>query len=121
MDEMYILHELHSHEPPQEEHNQESFQNTPSQEIPKVVAETIDEPVSEPIPQCEPIIESTPEPILPPELVFEPMEEPSSNWEMELAQAYVRAQPLEGVFPPEEGLRMGTAFPNLSMPYTRRD
>ena len=73
MDEMYILHELHGHKPPEEE--------------------------------------------LP---VFEPIEEPGPNWEMELAQAYVRAQPLEGVFPPEEGLKMGTAFPNLSKPYIRR-
>jgi len=40
--------------------------------------------------------------------------------EMELAQAYVLEQPLEGIFPPEEGLRMGTAFPNLSMPYMGR-
>jgi len=36
---------------------------------------------------------------------------------MELAQAYVRPQPLDGVFSPEEGLRHGTAFPNLYMPY----
>ena len=36
---------------------------------------------------------------------------------MELAEAYVRAQPLDCIYPPEEGLRMGTAFPNLSRPY----
>ena len=35
----------------------------------------------------------------------------------ELAQAYVRSQPLEGVFTPAEGLRRGTIFPNLSQPY----
>ena len=39
---------------------------------------------------------------------------------MELAQAYVREQPLEGVFPPAEGLMMGTVFPNLSKPYVGR-
>ena len=39
---------------------------------------------------------------------------------MELAQAYVRPQPLEGVFSPEEGLKHGTAFPNLSQPYKGR-
>ena len=37
--------------------------------------------------------------------------------EMELAQAYVRPQPLEKLFTPEEGLRMGTVFPCLSRPY----
>jgi hypothetical protein len=40
--------------------------------------------------------------------------------EMELAQAYVRMQPLESIFSPEESLRMGTVFPNLSMPYVSR-
>ena len=54
-------------------------------------------------------------------LEFVPVEEPGPNWEMELAQAYVRAQQLESVFPPEEGLKMGTAFPNLSQPYNGRD
>ena len=44
-------------------------------------------------------------------------EEPNPNWEMELAQAYVRAQPLTGIFAPEESLIMGTVFPNLSQPY----
>ena len=39
---------------------------------------------------------------------------------MELAQAYVCPQNLEGIFPPEEGLRMGTIFPNLSKPYQGR-
>ena len=39
---------------------------------------------------------------------------------MELAQAYVRPQPLGKVFSPEEGLRHGTAFPNLSQPYMGR-
>ncbi len=34
-----------------------------------------------------------------------------------MAQAYVCPQPLENVFPPEEGLCKGTAFPNLSQPY----
>jgi len=35
----------------------------------------------------------------------------------ELAQAYVRMQPLEAVFTPEEALRHGTLFPNLYQPY----
>jgi len=52
---------------------------------------------------------------------FLPVEEPSPDWEMELAEAYVRAQVLEGIFPPEDGLKMGTAFPNLLMPYYGRD
>ena len=47
-----------------------------------------------------------------------PKEEP--NWEMELAQAYVRAQPLTSIFAPEESLRKGTVFPNLSQPYKRK-
>jgi hypothetical protein len=34
----------------------------------------------------------------------------------ELAEAYVNAQPLESIYPPEDGLRMGTAFPNLLLP-----
>ena len=40
--------------------------------------------------------------------------------QMQLAQAYVRPQRLEGIFSPEEGLRMGTIFPNLSKPYKKR-
>jgi hypothetical protein len=36
---------------------------------------------------------------------------------MELAQAYVCPQKLGGVFPPEEGLKMGTIFPDLFKPY----
>ena len=52
---------------------------------------------------------------------FIPAEEPNTDWVMELAEAYVRAQVLEGVFPPEDGLKMGTAFPNLFMPYCGRD
>ena len=39
---------------------------------------------------------------------------------MQLAQAYVCPQKLDGVFPPEEGLRMGTIFPCLSQPYAGR-
>ncbi|MCL1844152.1 MAG: spore coat associated protein CotJA [Defluviitaleaceae bacterium] len=39
---------------------------------------------------------------------------------MELAQAYVCPQKFEGIFPPEEGLRMGTIFPALSQPYVER-
>ena len=77
-------------------------------------------------PIIEPTQESWEEPMPEPtgeihNLAFVPIEEPSPNWEMELAQAYVHAQPLEGVYPPEEGLRMGTAFPNLSQPYGRRE
>lgn len=40
---------------------------------------------------------------------------------MELAQAYVRPQRMEKIFPPEEGLRNGTIFPSLHQPYRRRD
>lgn len=36
---------------------------------------------------------------------------------MELAEAYVRDQTLDCIYPPEEGLMMGTAFPNLYRPY----
>ena len=39
---------------------------------------------------------------------------------MELAQAYVCPQRLEGIFAPVEGLQMGTLFPNLSRPYQGR-
>jgi len=49
-----------------------------------------------------------------------PMMPEPRNTEWELAQAYVRPQPLEGIFSPEEGLRHGTAFPNLSQPYRGR-
>ena len=45
---------------------------------------------------------------------------PQNFFEMQLAQAYVRPQPLECVFSPAEGLRHGTAFPNLSQPYMGR-
>ena len=34
-----------------------------------------------------------------------------------LAMAYVPNQPLDNIYSPEEGLLMGTAFPNLSQPY----
>jgi len=112
MDEMYALHGLYA----------DDSQIETSQESPPVEtwhdpqAETIHEPTSSPTPEPQP------EPVIEPEptghgLEFVQIEEPSPNWEMELAQAYVRAQPLEGVFSPEEGLRMGTAFPNLSQPY----
>lgn len=36
---------------------------------------------------------------------------------MKLAEAYVPDQPLDCLYPPEDGLRMGTVFPNLSRPY----
>lgn len=39
---------------------------------------------------------------------------------MELAQAYVCPQRLDGLFSPEEGLRAGTIFPELSQPYEGR-
>lgn len=42
---------------------------------------------------------------------------PNENQEKELAQAYVRVQPLEAVFSPEDALRHGTLFPNLYQPY----
>ena len=82
---------------------------------------------------CEPLMDAEPGPSIEREhepvtaaihsqvLEFVSIEEPGPDWEMELAQAYVRAQPLEGVFLPEEGLRMGTAFPNLSQPYGGRE
>ena len=63
---------------------------------------------------CEPVHEPHQEP------VHRPIMERTVR-DLELAQAYVMPQPLEGVFPPEEGLRMGTAFPNLSQPYCGRD
>lgn len=36
---------------------------------------------------------------------------------MMLTRAYVPAQPYIGMFPLEEGLRKGTIFPNLAIPY----
>ena len=110
MEEMYVLHELgdifYETEASQEEAPEEP-RSEPQEEAPQV--ETIEtELVEEPEPTGH-------------SLVFVPIEEPGPNWEMELAQAYVRAQPLEGVFSPEEGLRMGTAFPNLSQPYSGRE
>ena len=121
MDEMYILHELHNHEPPEEECNQDLSQNELLPETnTEITPETV-EPILELVLQCEPLPQPDPEPIPPYDIIFEPIEEPGPNWEMELAQAYVRAQPLDGVFPPEKGLIMGTAFPNLSKPYTGRD
>jgi len=100
MDEMYILHELHELNPPDdEEAGKDGFEETNNETEP----------------------EADPPPELPQPLVFEPIEEPGPNWEMELAQAYVRAQPLDGIFSPEEGLLAGTAFPNLLKPYTGRD
>jgi len=43
-----------------------------------------------------------------------PFEPPKSNF---LAEAYVFPQPLTEIYPPEIGLRHGTAFPNLYKPY----
>jgi hypothetical protein len=37
--------------------------------------------------------------------------------ELPLAQAFVRSQPWEGTFKPDEGLKNGTVFPNLYKPY----
>ena len=104
MEEMYIVHELQGdslHDPEEE--------STPQR---------IDEPPLEPI--YEPWSESQ----LPHDHNSEAVPTPQElapNWEMELAQAYVRAQPLDGVFPPEESLRMGTIFLNLSQPYQGRE
>ena len=106
MEEMYTLHELQSEEEATQNHEPH---------IQDALTETESEPVFEP--EHEPIILPTPSH----NLEFVPIEEPGPNWEMELAQAYVRAQPLEGVFSPEEGLRMGTAFLNLSQPYVGRE
>ena len=102
MEELYVMHEL----------QEDSFQDTetlqePAHEVNSTLEWLPEEPMEEPEPTGH-------------NLVFVPIDEPCPNWEMELAQAYVRAQPLEGVFSPEEGLRMGTAFPNLSQPYSGR-
>ncbi|MCL2378416.1 MAG: spore coat associated protein CotJA [Defluviitaleaceae bacterium] len=132
MEEMYILHELtgesfHETETSQESAPAEVWHEPPVSEVPEPIMEPAHEPEEKDDLQAhavsEPITEPTHEPDHEPpkhNLVFVPIEEPSPNWEMELAQAYVRAQPLEGIYPPEEGLRMGTAFPNLSQPYIGR-
>ena len=62
--------------------------------------------------------ENEPEPAPMPEPAPEPV---CDCPQMELAQAYVRPQPIEGIFPLEDGLRMGTVFPNLSRPYVGRN
>jgi len=112
--EEYILHELHGDNPDEITQDAEPHMNEPLEE-----AET------GPIDELEEVAQLEYEPITSQmhnqELEFVPIEEPGPNWEMELAQAYVRAQPLDGVFRPEEGLRMGTAFPNLSQPYGGRE
>ena len=118
MEEMYILHELQGDSSHEAETSQELTPDFNRQEPEEEsTPERIDELPLEPI--YEPWSESQ----LPhghdPEVV--PTEEPSPHWEMELAQAYVRPQPLDGVFPPEESLRMGTIFPNLSQPYDGRE
>ena len=121
MEEMYILHELQGDDSHEAETSQEPV---PDQLWNETQTEAEPEPTIEPTheheqePCGEPIHELTAEGH---NLEFIPIEEPGPNWEMELAQAYVRAQPLEGVFSPEEGLRMGTIFPNLSQPYDGRE
>ena len=123
MEEMYILHQLGGHEEEPAEiicpevtvpdeitlPENPSMPETEEQAAPELSAESIGEPVVESV--IEPTMELTSEPTT-------PTDEPC--WDMELAQAYVRDQPLDGIFPPEEGLRMGTAFPNLSKPYDGR-
>ena len=104
MEEMYTLHELQSEE--EVTQNPEPHMQDNPAETAAVFA-----------PAHEPIILPTPSH----NLEFVLIEEPNPHLEMELAQAYVRTQPLEGVFSPEEGLRMGTAFPNLSQPYAGRE
>jgi len=132
MEEMYILHELHGLPPEEEEITEHTAPSVPPELTQLPLLETEQEPEIEPQEiQPEPIIEPAtvhtpelnlpPEPILEHNLPFIPIEEPGPNWEMELAQAYVRSQPLDGVFPPEEGLVKGTAFPNLFKPYSGRD
>jgi len=117
MEETYALHDLYA----ENNHEVETSQETPPVETghdPQT--ETIHELTSETTCDHTPKPHQEPEPAHEPEshnLVFVQIEEPTPNWEMELAQAYVRDQPLEGIYPPEEGLRMGTAFPNLSQPY----
>lgn len=39
---------------------------------------------------------------------------------MMLTRAYVPDQPYIGMFPLEEGLRRGTIFPNLAVPYAMK-
>ena len=117
MEEMYILHELQGPELSNEEIIHDNIPEEIFEECPEEVQEEIQEEHYE-VPHEElheefhedTVVEPLPEHNLP----FEPIEEPGPNWEMELAQAYVRHQPLEGVFPPEESLKMGTVFPNLS-------
>ncbi|MDR1665092.1 MAG: spore coat associated protein CotJA [Clostridiales bacterium] len=46
-----------------------------------------------------------------------PSEENSDHMGMELAEAFVRPQPLDSIYPPEECLKTGTVFPNLSRIY----
>lgn len=113
MEEMYILHELQGQEPSNEEIRHENIPEEIFEECPEEIQEEIQEEAYEESrkePYEEPVAEPLPEHTLP----FEPIEEPGPDWEMELAQAYVRHQPLEGVFPPEESLKKGTVFPNLS-------
>ena len=126
MEDMYILHQLPGEEPTNEpEHKHpimdevlpaddledndffediaefNAFQNTPITQEPEddLILEV---PITEEM-ECN----------LWPELFC-------ADWEMELAEAYVRAQPLEDIYAPEEGLMMGTAFPNLLRPYDGR-
>ena len=102
MEENYTLHELQG-----DEITEPHMHDIPTETGPESFVEYEHEPFAPPTPGHS--------------LEFVPIEEPGPNWEMELAQAYVRAQPLDGVFPPEEGLRMGTVFPNLSQPYSGRE
>ena len=120
MEEMYVLHELHGDDfnEVEQEVEQEIEHDTDLKTEQVAETEEYHQPTPE-VPWQEPLSEEAPEPRH--NLQFVPIEEPGPNWEMELAQAYVRAQPLEGVFPPEEGLRMGTIFPNLSQPYGGRE
>jgi len=44
---------------------------------------------------------------------------PMGNWE--LARVYVISQPYTNMYSPEEGLKRGTIFPDLYMPYINKE
>ncbi len=56
----------------------------------------------------------------PPPMPYRP-EYPSMGGRQELAEAYIPYQQYTTSFPPMEALEMGTMFPELVRPYTKRD
>ena len=48
---------------------------------------------------------------------LQPHQPPTVDRVKQLAQAYVKPQPFDGVFSPDVGVCKGTIFPNLSQPY----